>query len=99
MSAIGGGITVAPTATNLGYASATSICSSLSEEACMGLETSMCAQYGTGTGTTTTGTATTTGNTVFVVGSSNRAPRPTVGCMAAVGAFAGVGLGLAGQLI
>ncbi|RDW71977.1 hypothetical protein BP5796_08011 [Coleophoma crateriformis] len=93
VSAIGGGITVAPTATNLGYASATSICGSLSQAACMGLQTSLCAQYGSGTDTTTTAA-----NTVFVVGSSNQAPRPTMGCMAAMGAV-GVGLGIAGQLV
>ncbi|KAL3420714.1 hypothetical protein PVAG01_07159 [Phlyctema vagabunda] len=87
----GGGVTVAPSATNLGFSSATSVCNSLSSEACQGLETSACAQYGTGAGTATTT------NSVFIVG-TNAAPKPTLGAMAAAaaGVVAGVGFGFAG---
>lgn len=88
VSAPGGGITVAPTITALGAASATSICSSLSDQACSGLQTSNCAAYGT---------ATTTGGG-FVI-ATNAAARPTVGCLAAAGMMAGVGLGIAGQFV
>lgn len=82
-------MTVAPTAQNLGVASATSICSSLSSEACFGIASDSCAQFGT---------ATTSGGS-FVVGTTNAAARPTVGCMAAAGVMAGVGLGIARHMI
>jgi len=79
-----GGITVAPTATSLGLASATSICSSLSNQACYGLVTQNCPQFGT----------------EFIVSTTvNAAARPTVGCLAAAGMVAGVGLGIAGQMV
>ena len=84
----GAGVTQAPTAANVGAASATSICSSLSSQACGGDYTSNCAQYGT---------ATTTGG-VFVVG-TNAAARPNMGNMAAAGVVAGVGLGMMGQMV
>jgi hypothetical protein len=84
----GAGVTVAPTAQNLGAASASSICSSLSSVACNDIQSASCAVFGT---------ATTTGGT-FVVGSTNLAARPTVGYVAAAGVVAGVGLGIAGQL-
>lgn len=86
----GAGVTVAPTAQNLGVASATSICSSLSAEACYNIGTGSCAIFGT---------ATTTGGTFVVGTTSNPAARPTVGCMAAAGVMAGLGLGIAGHLV
>lgn len=79
---------MAPTAASLGASSATSICSSLSNVACYGIVSANCAQFGTGTGSG------------FVVGTTkNAAARPTIGCMAAAGVMAGMGLGLAGQMI
>jgi hypothetical protein len=84
----GGGVTVSPTVQNLGLASATSICSSLSSAACLNLQSSNCAQFGT---------ETTTGGTFIVGATTNAAPRPTM--MAAAGMMAGVGLGIAGQMI
>jgi hypothetical protein len=73
-----GGVTVSPTAQNLGEASATSICSSLSQQACYGIVSENCAQFGQGTGGT------------FVVSpTGNHAARPTVGCFAAAGLVAG----------
>ena len=86
----GGGVTVAPTAQNLGVASATSICSSLSAEACYNIGTDSCAIFGT---------ATTTGGSFIVGATSNPAARPTVGSIAAAGVMAGVGLGIAGQWV
>jgi len=88
VSAPEGGVTVAPAVANVGIASATSICSSLSAQACYGIQSSNCAQFGT---------ATTTGGG-FVV-ATNAAARPTMGCMAAAGVLAGVGLGIAGQIV
>jgi hypothetical protein len=83
-----GGVTVAPTAQNLGASSATSICSSLSQQACYGIVSENCAQFGQGTGGS------------FVVSQTgNFAARPTVGCFAAAGIMAGVGLGIAGQIV
>jgi hypothetical protein len=86
----GAGVTVSPTAQNLGSASASSICSSLSSVACFDIQSASCAVFGTAT--------TTTGGT-FIVGTSNPAARPTVGGMAAAGMAAGLGLGIAGQLV
>ena len=79
------------TVTDLGVTSATSICSSLSSEACYGLQSDLCAQFGTATTT----------STVFVFGTTkNAAARPTVGGMAAAGVMAGVvGLGIARQMV
>jgi hypothetical protein len=85
----GAGVTVAPTAQNLGEASATSICNSLSSEACFGIGSGSCAVFGT---------ATTTGGSFIVGGTTNAAARPTVGCMAAAGMMAGFGLGIARQM-
>ena len=87
-----GGITVAPTAQNLGVASATSICSSLSQAACYTLKESNCAQFGSGTAT---------GGGDFVVGSTANVagPRQTMGCMAKMGALAGLGMGVVGQMV
>lgn len=81
----GGGVTVAATAQNLGVASATSICSSLYNVGCYGIVPGNCATFGTGTATS------------FVVGGSatGAAPRPTMGCFA----MAGLGLGIAGQML
>lgn len=83
-----GGVTVAPTAQNLGPASATSVCSSLSRQACYGIVSENCAQFGQGTGGS------------FVVNpTGNPAARQTLGCFATAGMMAGVGLGIAGQMI
>lgn len=86
-----GGVTVSPTVANLGAASASSICSSLSQAACLNLQTTDCAKFGTGAGGS------------FIVGSTgvNAAPRArqTVGCWGKMGVVAGVGLGVAGQMV
>ncbi|PBP26968.1 hypothetical protein BUE80_DR002228 [Diplocarpon rosae] len=86
-----GGITATPTMQNLGLASATSICSSLSSVGCYNIVSTNCAQFGTGT------------EIGFVTGTTNNgAARPTAavkGCYAAAGVVAGVGLGIAGQLV
>jgi hypothetical protein len=78
---------VQPTVQSLGVASATSICSSLSAEACLNIQSSNCAQFGTGAGGS------------FVISSTkNVAARPTgIGCM--LGVVAGMGLGIAGQMV
>lgn len=82
-----GGITATPTIQSLGVASATSICSSLSAEGCYNIASENCAQFGTGT------------EVNFVPGTTvNVAARATAGCYA-VGVMAGVGLGIAGQMI
>ncbi len=86
----GAGVTVAPTAQNLGSADAVAVCSSLSSEACGGIQSASCAVYGT---------ATTAGGTFFVGGTSNPGCRQTMGAVAKVGMVAGVGLGIAGQLV
>lgn len=65
-------------------ASATSICSSLSSEACNGLQTDMCTQTGVTTGSFFIGTGTGTGNV---------APRQTA-CAVGMIVAAGVGLGI-----
>ncbi|EPE26900.1 hypothetical protein GLAREA_02814 [Glarea lozoyensis ATCC 20868] len=83
-----GGVTVAPTAQNLGPAAATSICSSLSQAACMNLAEGNCAQYG----------GATTGGSFVVGGSANAAPRQTAGCVAAMGVMAGLGMGVVGRM-
>jgi hypothetical protein len=76
----GGGTTVAATVQNLGAASATSICSSLSQAACHGLATTNCALF----------------ETAFVVSNTrNGVPRQTAAAGFAKVAWAGVGLGLA----
>ncbi|TVY22744.1 hypothetical protein LHYA1_G008592, partial [Lachnellula hyalina] len=46
----GGGVTVSPSVQSLGTASATSICSSLSSEACFNIQSANCAQFGSGEG-------------------------------------------------
>lgn len=87
----GGGVTVAPTAQNLGVAQATSICQSLSAQACHGLtDNSQCVQFGVGNGN---------GGTFVVSATGNAGARATaaVGCIA--GVVAGVGLGIAGQMV
>ncbi|KAI1638167.1 hypothetical protein F4809DRAFT_272401 [Biscogniauxia mediterranea] len=76
----GGGTTVAPTRATVPSATATSVCSSLSSEACYNIQTGVCAQAGTTAG--------------FTIGGANGAPRPTAACMA--GVVAGVGMGLMG---
>jgi len=86
----GAGVTVAPTAQNLGAASASSICSSLSSQACLKIDSASCALFGT---------ATTTGGAFIVDTTSNPGARQTVGSLVAAGMVAGVGLGIAGQLV
>lgn len=83
----GGGVTVSPSrGSGLGTSSATSICASLSSEACSGFQSTQCYQ----TGTPTAG---------FYVGTSNAAPRPTANCrMAGAVVVAGVGMGIFGGL-
>ena len=83
-----GGITVAPTVQTLGLSSATSICNSLSYEACYGIVSANCAQFGTGTG-----------GSFIVSSTTNAVARQTVGCFAAAGIIAGMGLGIAGQIV
>ncbi|RDL42107.1 uncharacterized protein BP5553_02086 [Venustampulla echinocandica] len=88
-----GGVTVAPaTILNVGPASATSICNSLSQVACYNIQSTNCAQFGTG------GSG---GSFVVDATGKNGAARArqTPGCMARAGVVAGVGLGIAGQII
>jgi len=79
----GGGVTVAPTVVAVGAASATSICSSLSGQACYSIASDSCAVFGGGS--FSNGGAT---------GAAAR-PRATMGCFAA-GAMA---LGIARQIV
>lgn len=94
ISAENGGTTVvAEMATgtwDLGLASATSICGSLSSEACLGIQRTQCEEFG-GEATTTIG---------FVVGTSGGGRCGGGGGLAAavVVVAAGVGLGLVGQM-
>lgn len=85
----GGGVTQAATAQNLAPAQATSVCQSLSAQACHGLTNdAQCAQFGAGSGGS------------FIAGATgNAAARATaaVGCMA--GMVAGLGIGIAGQMM
>jgi hypothetical protein len=78
-----GGVTVSPTAQNLGTSSAVSICSSLSNVACYGLQSSICSSFGAAT---------------FVAATGTSAPgsRITAGCYAGMVV---AGLGIAGQLL
>jgi hypothetical protein len=84
----GGGVTQAASVNNLAPAQATSVCQSLSQQACHGLTNeAQCAQFGAGDGS-------------FVAGpTGNYAARATaaVGCVA--GMVAGLGLGIAGQMM
>ncbi|KAI0399675.1 hypothetical protein F4802DRAFT_539885 [Xylaria palmicola] len=72
-----GGTTVAQVQTTLPSATATSVCSTLSLQACHGLSNGLC-RAGTQGGIT--------------VGSENAAPRPTAACMAGVMAGVGLGI-------
>ncbi|KAI1133070.1 hypothetical protein F5Y10DRAFT_229216 [Nemania abortiva] len=72
-----GGTTVAQARTTLPSVTATSVCSTLSLEACHGLSNGLC-RAGTQGG--------------FTVGSENGAPRPTAACMAGVIAGVGLGI-------
>lgn len=84
----GGGVTVAATAQSLGAASATSICSSLYNVGCYGIVPANCATFGTGTATG------------FIVATTTGAgARQTMGCFAKAGVVAGLGIGIAGQMI
>lgn len=82
MAPNGGGVTAAPTMANVGSASATSICSSLSAEACYNIQSDNCAQFGSGTES---------GGQFIVATGTNGGSRPTMGCVAA-GVVAGLGL-------
>ncbi|POS87124.1 hypothetical protein EPUL_000718 [Erysiphe pulchra] len=79
-----GGITVAPTAHNLGASSATMICSSLSLRACYDIKTSDCNQFG---GAFATSTA------------ANAVARPTMGCLVPAGIIAAMGWEIARQVV
>jgi hypothetical protein len=88
-----GGVTVSPTAQNLGPASATSICSSLSQAACGNFRDTDCSQFGVGTAT---------GGGSFVIGGTSAgaaAARQTMGCVARLGVVAGLGMGVVGQMV
>ena len=82
----GGGVTVNPAMTvSLGSASASAVCSSLSNAGCYGIQGSYCQA----------GTTVPNGQAVFVVGSSNPAMPTAAPCMMLAGAVAaGVGLGV-----
>lgn len=84
-------VNASPTVQNIGASSAQGVCSSLSAVACYNLQSSNCAQFGTGT-------ATAGGSFVTGTGTKNAAgARQTgMGCMVMV---AGVGLGIAGQIV
>lgn len=79
-----GGITVAPTAHNLGASSATRICSSLSLRACYDIQTSDCNQFG---GTFATPTAV------------NAMARATMGCLVPAGILGAMGWEIARQVV
>jgi hypothetical protein len=72
---------------NLGVASATSICSSLSTAACFNLQSADCAQFGSGTSS---------GQFIVATGTNAAGAMITVGPMLAV---AGLGLGIMGQMV
>ncbi|KAI1365612.1 hypothetical protein F5Y08DRAFT_172623 [Xylaria arbuscula] len=77
-----GATTVVQAQTTLPSATATSICSTLSLQACHGLSNGLC-HAGTQGG--------------FTIGSANGAPRPTAACMAGILAGVGLGI-VGGQL-
>ncbi len=79
----GGGTTVAPTvASALSPESASAVCSSLSSQACFGLQGGVCSQTGTAPGG-------------FFVGTANAAAPTAAPCVGVVGALAaGVGFGV-----
>jgi hypothetical protein len=80
----GGGVTVNPTAQNLGQPAASSICRSLSGAACYNIGSGDCAAFGTGEG--------------FVPSQTrNAGAKATMGCI--VAAAAGVGMGIVGQML
>ncbi|KAK3394527.1 hypothetical protein B0H63DRAFT_517649 [Podospora didyma] len=81
----GAGTTITGGGVNYGPASATSICNSLAQAACHGLQASMC-----------TLTATSTNGFSFGNGATNAAARPTAGCVGLAGAMAigAMGLGI-----
>ena len=87
VSGIGGGVTQQGA---MPVASAESICSSLSAEACHGLQLSQCSTLG--------GAAKTTGSgaSFIVGGSANIGPTK---CAALYGVGIGVAVGLAGQVV
>lgn len=81
-------MTVAPTLANVGVASATSICSSLSSVGCYNIQSDNCAQFGSGTQS---------GGNFVVADKTGGGAKPTMGCMAAAGFVAG--LGIAGRML
>lgn len=81
----GGGVTVAATAQSLGMASATSVCSSLYNAGCYGIVPANCATFGA---------------TSFIVGTTTGAAvRPTMGCFVTAGMMAGLGIGIAREML
>ncbi|KAI1868652.1 uncharacterized protein JN550_006227 [Neoarthrinium moseri] len=78
----GGGVTTAPTHARLDLASATSVCASLSSQACHGLAAARCETTGSAGG--------------FYVGTANAAGPRVTGAPCMVGMMAGVGLGVLG---
>ena len=87
VSGPGGGVTQAGA---IAPASAQSICSSLSAEACHGLATPQCSTLGGAAKTAAAGT--------FVEGSANAAPTGHVGIGSLYGCV-GIAVGLAGQIM
>ncbi|CCU74578.1 hypothetical protein BGHDH14_bgh03043 [Blumeria hordei DH14] len=79
-----GGITMSPTAQNLGLSSATSICSSLSSKACYGIVSTNCNQFG---------------QDHMAPTAANNVARQTMGAFATAGIIAGFGFGVAGQIV
>lgn len=79
----GSGTTIAATRQNLGFSSATSVCGSLSSQACFGIQPTVCSSQGT------------VNNGQFFVGTENAGPaRPTP----PPALLLGIGLGLIGVL-
>ncbi|KAL7628256.1 hypothetical protein AAE478_002455 [Parahypoxylon ruwenzoriense] len=72
----GGGTTVAATEATIPAPTATSVCSSLSSEACYGLQSTQCTSIGAASG--------------FIIG--NYAARPTAACVAGIVAGVGLGI-------
>ena len=90
ISGVTGLVTAAGATTSVPTQSVTAVCSSLSQEACYGLQLSDCPQYGTASATgTTVGTS-----GAFVVTTAGAAPQMT-GCPAGMYAMgAGVAFGV-----
>ncbi|CZT41857.1 uncharacterized protein RSE6_01658 [Rhynchosporium secalis] len=81
-----GGVTATPTMQNVGVASATSICSSLSAQGCYQIQSDNCAQFGTGTENGF--------QAGITPGNGAARPRATGGCVAVGVMAAGLGMGM-----